>query len=161
LVSSKKLADFYEDTVKLYNNPKTVSNWVMGEVLRLLNLDNIGVEQSKLTSQSLAELLELIDKGVVSISIGKTVLEDIYKTGKAPGVIIDEKNLRQVGDRDELARIVAEVLQENPGPVADVLSGKGKAIGFLVGQIMRKTKGRANPGLANELLREKLDEMKN
>lgn len=160
LTSSKGLAEFYEQTVALHKDAKAVSNWVMGEVLRLLNLDNASIDECKVRPKHLADLLQLIDKGVVSITGAKAVFEEVYKTGKEPISVVDEKNLRQMGDEDELQSIVSEVLNENPGPVSDYLSGKEKAAGFLVGQVMRKTKGRANPGLANELVRKKLDELK-
>lgn len=160
LTSSKSLAEFYEQTVALHNDPKAVSNWMMGEVLRLLNLDNATIDECKIRPKHLADLLKLIDEGVVSITGAKTVFEEVYKTGKEPSTVVDEKNLRQMGDKDELEKIVAEVISENPGPVSDYLSGKEKAAGFLVGQVMRKTKGRANPQLANELVRKQLNEMK-
>lgn len=160
LTSSKHLAEFFEQTVALHNDPKAVSNWVMGEVLRYLNLENTTIDKCKICPSHLAALLKLIDENVVSITGAKAIFEEVYKTGKDPETVVDEKNLRQMGDKEELQKIVVEVLKENPGSVADYLAGKTKAAGFLVGQVMRKTKGRANPGLVNELIAKSLDELK-
>lgn len=160
LTQSMAVADFFESVVGLHDDPKTVSNWVMGEVLRLLNEAGIEMEQARLRPEDLADLLDLVAKGTVSHSVAKEVFEEVFKTGKSPAEIVKEKGLEQISDASELEALIEQVIAENPGPVQDVLSGKEKAIGFLVGQLMKATRGKANPQRANELLRKKLASMK-
>lgn len=157
LVSSKALANFFEETVTLFPEPKEVANWVMVEVLRLLRSSEQEIEQSKLTAKNLAQLLELVQKGTISGSVGKTVLEEMFASGKAPGEIVEKKGLSQISDQAELSEIIAEVVAANPKSVADFKAGKGKAMGFLVGQVMKQTRGMANPQLTNKLLKEFLE----
>ncbi len=159
LTADKALADFFEEGVKAYNDPKSVSNWVMGEFLRLLKEENIGVQGVKLTGKLLGEMLRLMEKGVISSKIAKIVFEEMFKTGKAPETIIEEKGLKQISDEDQLEELVLKVINENPEPVEDFKNGKEKAIGFLVGQIMKETRGKANPQMVNKLLKEKLNEL--
>ncbi len=160
LTASRALADFYEECARCYRDPKVVSNWVMGEFLRLVKASGCEVQEAagRIPPARLAELLELVDSGVVSITAAKTVFEEMFTSGKPPGEIVREKGLTQVSGEEELLPVVEAVLEENPKVVADYLKGKEKAFGFLVGQVMKATRGKANPQVVNRLLREKLAE---
>ncbi len=156
LTETKAMADFFEECVKDYNEPKTVSNWLIGEFLRLLNAEGIEIKESKVTSRHLAGMLKLIKDGTISGKIAKTVFEEIFKTGKTAEIVVKEKGLVQITDEDAINDVVDKVISENPGAVEDLKAGKNKAIGFLVGQVMKETRGRANPQLVNEILRKRL-----
>lgn len=162
IVSSQGLAAFFDRAVAAGADAKAVANWVTGELLRLLNADGIDVEELELADlkvkpESLAELFALMSKGTISSKIAKTVFEEMYKTGKAPEQVVKEQGLVQMSNEDELRAVAAQVVADNPKPVADYKGGKATAIGFLVGQMMKATRGRANPELAQRLLREVLD----
>ncbi|NLY55778.1 MAG: Asp-tRNA(Asn)/Glu-tRNA(Gln) amidotransferase subunit GatB [Firmicutes bacterium] len=156
IIATKAQADFFEATVALYNDPKTVSNWMMGELTRLLKTSGQEIEDCKVTPELLAKLLTLVDNGTISGTAAKSVLEEVFATGKDPELIVQEKGLAQISDTAELEKIVAAVIAANPASVEDYRNGKDKALGFLVGQVMKETKGRANPKLVNELLRKQL-----
>ncbi|MBF7081910.1 Asp-tRNA(Asn)/Glu-tRNA(Gln) amidotransferase subunit GatB [Desulfallas sp. Bu1-1] len=157
LTSSRELADFYEQCVNKFNNPKTVSNWVMGELLRMMNAGGVEIDEVKIKPAQLAQLLELMEKGTISGKIAKTVFEEMFNTGKDPNAIVKEKGLVQISDEGLIEKVVEEVIAANPKSVDDYRGGKKQALGFLVGQVMKATKGKANPGLVNKLLQEKLD----
>lgn len=157
ITGSRALAEFYDDTVALFNEPKIVANWLMGELLRLLNANNLEIQQSKVTPVMLAALLKLLAAGTVSGKMAKAVFEEMFVTGQEPQVIVQEKGMAQISDEGSLGTIVEQVIAANPQSVADYKAGKEKALGFLVGQIMKETKGQANPGLLNKLLKEKMD----
>ena len=157
LVASRELAQYFEDVVALFNQPKTVSNWVMGEVTRALNDDgNRSITDCPVTPALLADLLKLIEKGTISGKIAKTVFDEMYKSGKNPEAIVQEKGLVQVSDTGAIEAMVDEVLQKNEGQVAEYRNGKETLFGFFVGQVMKASKGKANPGVVNELLLKKL-----
>ena len=156
LTASKALADYYEKCVTLYSNPKVVSNWVMGDVLRELNAANIDIKDCPLSPEDLAGILKLIDKGVISGKIAKTVFEEMYKTGKPAEKIVGEKGLVQISDEGELEKIIDEIIAANEKEVEQYKQGKEKLFGFFVGEAMKATKGKANPQLVNKLLKEKL-----
>lgn len=156
LTADAKVADFFEACVAAYGKPKIVSNWLMGEFLRLLREDGAEVQDVPLTPEGLAELLTLVDRGVISGSIGKEVFEDMFRTGKSAAAIVKERGLEQISDEGELAAVVDQVIAENEDAAAKVRAGEMKTIGFLVGQVMQKTRGKANPKLVNELLRARL-----
>src|SRR5690606_30051716 len=158
LTASKEVAAFFEATVERFGEPKTVSNWVMGEILRLIKEMEIDIEQEPIpiSPEGLAELLGLVSKGTISNNVGKEVLETMFKTGKSAAEIVKEQGLEQISDTGELEALVDQVIAENPGPVEDVKSGKEKAIGFLVGQVMKASRGKANPQRVNEILRQRL-----
>jgi aspartyl-tRNA(Asn)/glutamyl-tRNA(Gln) amidotransferase subunit B len=158
VTSSKKLADFFDAAVSKYGNGKEVSNWVMGELLRLLNANDMEIEELLVTPEGLVRLLELQREETINGKIAKQVFEEMFKTGKTADVIITEKNLVQISDTGELDAIIAGVMQNNPKSVDDFRSGKQQAIGFLVGQVMKETKGKANPKVVNDLLLKKLEE---
>jgi len=156
LVSDKKLADYYESCVKSYSNPKTVSNWVLNELLALLSNARQNIDECKITPEHFAGMMKLVDDGTISGKIAKTVYEEMFNTAKMADVIVKEKGLLQIADEAEIARIVEQVMAENPGPVQDYRDGKKKAMGFLIGQVMKATKGKANPQLVNKIFGEKL-----
>ncbi|MDG6223401.1 MAG: Asp-tRNA(Asn)/Glu-tRNA(Gln) amidotransferase subunit GatB [Candidatus Bathyarchaeota archaeon] len=160
LVSDKTLADFFEETVKLCDKPKDISNWMMGDLLRNLNENNIEITDSKITPEHLVEMIQLIDEDVVSGKICKRVLPEMVITGKMPSEIIKEKGLVKISSTSILQEIVEKVFTENPKCVQDALVEQS-AVNFLVGQLMRATKGKADPGLANQLIQEKLSTLKN
>ena len=157
LTASKELADYYEATVRLYNQPKVVSNWVMGDVMRELNRQHHSPQQASVTPMHLAELLRLIDEGVLSGKIAKTVFEEMYRTGQPAHTIVAEQGLVQMSDSAALEGILTKILADNASQVADYRAGKQKVLGFFVGQTMKATQGKANPALVNELLRKLLD----
>ena len=145
-----------EEAVAQYGEAKTVSNWLMGELPRLLNAHHLEMSGIKLTPGHLTGLLRLIDNGTISGKIAKTVFEEMFLTGAAAEEVVRDKGLVQISDRGELERLADEVIAANPVSVQDYLAGKERALGFLVGQIMKATAGKANPGLINQVLKEKL-----
>jgi aspartyl-tRNA(Asn)/glutamyl-tRNA(Gln) amidotransferase subunit B len=157
LISSKELADYFENCSLKFNNPKIVCNWVMGPVLGLINSQNKTIDESPVDTEQLAELLKLIDRGLISGKMGKMVFDEMAKTGKPPETIIEEKGLVQVSDIAAIEIIVAEILSDSPQQVEQYKSGKTKVFGFFVGQVMKKTKGKANPQVVNDLLKKALE----
>jgi aspartyl-tRNA(Asn)/glutamyl-tRNA(Gln) amidotransferase subunit B len=156
LTSSKDLANYFETVLKHFPQPKMVSNWMMSELMRELKRDERDITECPVPPDNLAELLQLQESGVISGKIAKTVFEAMYASGKSAQAIVDERGLLQVSDQGAIEAIIDEVLGENPAEVESFRAGKEKVFGFLVGQVMRKSKGKANPQLANELLRKKL-----
>jgi aspartyl-tRNA(Asn)/glutamyl-tRNA(Gln) amidotransferase subunit B len=156
LTATRPMADFFEETVRLFPHPKAVSNWLVGDVAGHLNAAGLEIEEVPLTPASLAELLQLIDAGTLSGRSAKEVLDEMLRTGRGAGEVVRERGLVQISDEAQLVTVVDEVIAEHPGPVGDVRAGKDRALAFLVGQVMKKTRGRANPELANRLLRERL-----
>ncbi|UCD27269.1 MAG: Asp-tRNA(Asn)/Glu-tRNA(Gln) amidotransferase subunit GatB [Candidatus Bathyarchaeota archaeon] len=159
LVSDKALADFFERSVKLYNNPKKVSNWMMSDLLRCLYENNLEIQESKMTPENLVEMIRLIDGEVISGKIGKRILPEIVSTGQRPLQIIEEKDLVKIASREALEKIVDRVFKANLKAVNDALLDE-KAVHFLVGQLMKATKGKADPQLANKIIMEKLEFLK-
>ncbi|MBM3226134.1 MAG: Asp-tRNA(Asn)/Glu-tRNA(Gln) amidotransferase GatCAB subunit B, partial [Candidatus Tectomicrobia bacterium] len=153
LTAAKDLAEYYEATVRLYPQPKVVSNWVMGEVMRELNRQHHTPAQAPVTPEHLAELLRLVDAGVLSGKIARTVFEEMYRTGKAAPAIVEEQGLVQMSDSSALEAVIRDILAANAAQVAEYRAGKQKVWGFFVGQTMKATQGKANPALVNELLR--------
>jgi aspartyl-tRNA(Asn)/glutamyl-tRNA(Gln) amidotransferase subunit B len=157
LTSSRELADFFEDCVKAFPNPKQVSNWVMGSLLGYLKAEGLTISHSPISSAHLAQLLELVDSGVISGKIAKTVFEETAKSGRPPKEIVEEKGLVQVSNASAIEAVVSTVLENCAAEVKDYKNGKTKLMGFFVGQVMKATKGKANPGIVNKILRKKLD----
>jgi aspartyl-tRNA(Asn)/glutamyl-tRNA(Gln) amidotransferase subunit B len=157
LISSKAMGDFFEAVVAEGADSKAVSNWMMGELSAYLNAQNIEIEEVRITPVQMAAMIALVDKGVISGKIAKSVFEEMLASGEDPAGIVERKGITQISDEEEISQVIEEVIGENPKSVEDYKGGKQKAIGFLVGQVMRKTKGRANPQLVNELLRRSLD----
>ncbi|KPJ62088.1 glutamyl-tRNA amidotransferase [candidate division KD3-62 bacterium DG_56] len=160
LTADKGLADFFERTVQLGADPKAASNWTMGSLVRMLKERELEISQAKVSPDHLARMLALIDDGTISGKIAKGVFEEMFESGASPDDIVREKGLTQISDTGELGGIVEEVIEANPDVVESYLGGKEKSIGFLVGQIMKKTGGRANPQMVNQLLRERLEAKK-
>ncbi len=157
LTLDKALANFFEDAVKEYHNPKKVSNWVMGDFLRLVKEEGIAYTDLKMTGQQLADMLKLIDSGTISGKLAKNVFEEMFKTGKNPKVIVEEKGLVQISDESVLKEILDRVIATNPQAIEDYKVGKDRAVKFLMGQVMKETRGKANPQMVNEMLMEKLN----
>ncbi|MFQ5796200.1 MAG: Asp-tRNA(Asn)/Glu-tRNA(Gln) amidotransferase subunit GatB [Candidatus Bipolaricaulia bacterium] len=158
LTEEQALADYFEAVVRRFDRPKVVSNWMMSELLRLLK-EGEGEGKGEgipMEPTEFAELLELVEAGQINRNTGKTVLEEAFKTGKRPKTIVEEQGLAQISDEAALEVIVSEVLEANPEAVADYRSGNEKVFGFLVGQVMKRTRGQANPKIASQLLRERL-----
>ncbi|MCK8826992.1 Asp-tRNA(Asn)/Glu-tRNA(Gln) amidotransferase subunit GatB [Natroniella acetigena] len=158
LTADREMADFFEAVVADYDDAKAVSNWMMGEFLRLLNEEEVSITEVKFTPQDLAKMLQMMDDGTISSKIAKTVFEEMFITGKDPDTIVEEKGLKQISDSSELEGIIEQVLADNQSAVEDYNDGNKNVIGFLVGQTMQATKGKANPQLVNQILREKLEE---
>lgn len=156
LVSDKALAAYFEDVVRLFPEPKTVSNWVMTELLRELNRTGTSAKASPITAAHMAELLGLVKDGTISIKIGKEIFSDLYDTGASPKGLVKERGLLQISDEDSIVAMIDGVLERFPKEVNDFREGKEKLMGFFVGQVMKETRGKANPRLLNELLVKRL-----
>ncbi len=159
LVGDKALADFFERCVKLYNKPKEISNWMMSDLLRYLHENDLELSESKITPEYLVEMIELIEEGVISGKIAKRVLPEIILTGRRPSKIVEEKGLLRIASRQILGKTVDRVFNDNPKAVEDALVNE-KAVHFLVGQIMKRTKGKADPELALQVVYERLHNIK-
>ena len=156
ITASRSIADYYDQTLKHNADAKTAANWIMGDLSKHLNASEHSIEACPVTPERLAGLLSLIDKGTISGKIAKTVFEDMWATGQDAQTIVKEKGLVQISDEGAIIAIVDAVIAAHPQSAADYHAGKEKAIGFLVGQIMKQTKGRANPELVNKLLKERI-----
>ncbi|MEI6205295.1 MAG: Asp-tRNA(Asn)/Glu-tRNA(Gln) amidotransferase subunit GatB [Desulfuromonadales bacterium] len=156
LTASRSLAEYFEAGVKEHRNAKMVANWVMGEITRSLNDSGASIEACPVTPSRLAELLRLIDNGTISGKIAKTVFEEMWQSGKAPQVIVEEQGLVQESDTGKIESIIDEIMTANAGQVEEYRGGKEKVFGFFVGQVMKASKGKANPSVVNELLLGKL-----
>jgi aspartyl-tRNA(Asn)/glutamyl-tRNA(Gln) amidotransferase subunit B len=156
VTATRAMAEFFEEAVRLYPRPKIVSNWLVGDIAAYLNAKGLEIEDTAVRPAHLAEMLRLMDAGTLSGRMAKEVLEEMLGTGRAPGEIVRERGLVQISDEARLSQLVEDVIAEHPGPVADVRAGRDKAVAFLVGQVMKKTKGRANPEMVNRLLRDRI-----
>jgi aspartyl-tRNA(Asn)/glutamyl-tRNA(Gln) amidotransferase subunit B len=152
ITATKHLADFFEESLKYTEDAKSVSNWIMGDLLGYLNSSNLELSEVKLTGQGLGEMIGLIEKGTISNKIAKTVFKEMLENGKLPQQIVEEQGLVQISDEGAILGIVEQVVAANPQSIEDYNAGKQKAIGFLVGQVMKESKGKANPALVNKLL---------
>ena len=157
LTMSKEVAVYFEKVATLSNNPKLSSNWIMGDFASKLNEAEITISNSKIKPEDLAQLIKLIDNNTISSKIAKTVFEEMFETGKEPKAIVEEKGLVQITDEGALQEIVNRVVENNPQSIIDYKAGRDRAIGYLVGQIMKETKGKANPGIVNKMLLEILN----
>ncbi|MED3662486.1 Asp-tRNA(Asn)/Glu-tRNA(Gln) amidotransferase subunit GatB [Ureibacillus sp. FSL K6-8385] len=157
LVVNKSISDFFDEMVKLGADPKLSANWLMGDVAAYLNAEQVEITETKLTPENLAGLVKLISDGTISSKIAKKVFNELVKNGGDPEKIVKEKGLIQISDPNVLLPIIKEVLDNNPQSIEDYKNGKDRAIGFLVGQIMKATKGQANPPMVNKLLLEEIN----
>jgi len=156
LTTSKPLANYYEACLQAYPKPKIVSNWIMSELLRELKRDEREIEDCPVPALHLAEMLRMIDEGIISGKIAKSVFEEMYQSGRRAQVIVEEKGWVQVTDSSEIDKAIDQVLAANPQEVEAYRKGKEKLFGFFVGQVMKATQGKANPQLVNHLLKKKL-----
>ncbi|MEK6763120.1 MAG: Asp-tRNA(Asn)/Glu-tRNA(Gln) amidotransferase subunit GatB [Nitrospirota bacterium] len=156
LTASKTVADYYETCVGLFNQPKIVSNWVMGELTRELNHSGTDASASPVSPEQLVSLLQLVEQGTISLKVAREIFPEVYSSGKTAEQIVQEKGLIQVSDEGALDKIIDGVLAKNPTQVAQFKEGKQQVLGFLVGQVMKASGGKANPGKVNELLKKKL-----
>ena len=156
LTASKYTANFFEKATAFCNNPKAVANWIMSDFAKMLNESEIEIQESKVTEENLASLIKLIDSGKISSAIAKKVFSEMFNTGEDANKIVEQKGLIQISDEGAIKEIVSKVIEANPKSVSDYHAGKDKALGFLVGQIMKETKGKANPQIVNQLLIELL-----
>ena len=156
ITSSKYLSDLFEGAIKICNNPKAVNNWIISDISRILNETEMEPIEIPFDSKQLAKLVMLIDKGTISSSIAKKVLVEMFEHPRDPEDIIDEKGWVQISDEGAIKDVVLKVLEANPQSVADYKGGKDKALGYLVGQAMKETRGKANPQMLNKMFLEEL-----
>ena len=161
ITNSKHMAEFFDKAVAKCANAKLVSNWIMSDLSRKLNEADMEITDVKFTAENLGELIILIDKGTISSAIAKKVFEDMFETGKEPAKIVEEKGLVQITDESAIREMVISVINDNEQSVQDFLNGKDKAVGFIVGQVMKASRGKANPGVVNKLIMEELNKRKN
>lgn len=156
IVASRAMADYFDAAVNDGADAKLVANWLMGDLAKQLNADNKTIADSPVDALHLAAMIKLIQKGTISSKIAKKVFSEMWQTGKDAEVIVKEKGLVQITDTKAIEKIIDTVIADNPKPVADYQGGNAKSIGFLVGQVMKASKGKANPALVNKMLKEKL-----
>ncbi|SDW77800.1 aspartyl/glutamyl-tRNA(Asn/Gln) amidotransferase subunit B [Marininema mesophilum] len=156
LTSTKSIADFFDEVTEKGADSKAAANWISGELLGYLNTHDKELSETAITAQSLAGMIELIQKGTISSTIGKKVFKELIEQGGDPSKIVEDKGWVQISDEGKLREMVAEVVAANPQSVTDLKNGKDRAQGFLVGLIMKSTKGKANPKLVNKLIREEI-----
>jgi aspartyl-tRNA(Asn)/glutamyl-tRNA(Gln) amidotransferase subunit B len=156
LISSKEVADYFEECLKHYEKPKTVSNWIMTEVLRELKGEEKRITTFPITPERLAELIKLIDDGTISGKLAKDVFAEMVLTKKRAGDIIAEKGIKQISDQTEIEAIISQIIERSQDEVSRYRAGQEKLIGFFVGEVMKATQGKANPKLVNEVLKKKL-----
>ena len=157
ITSSKHLSNLFEGAIKICNNPKAVSNWIMTDITKVLNDKEIEPSEIPFTEEDLGKLIVLIDKGTISSSMGKKVLDEMFLEPKDPNKIIEEKGWVQISDEGAIKEVVIKILEANPQSIADFRAGKDKALGFLVGQAMKETKGKANPQMLNKMFLDELN----
>ena len=157
ITASKYLSDFFEKAGEIANDYKSVCNWLNSDIARILNEKEMEPEEIPFTAEELAEMVTLINKGTISTSIGKKVLDELFENPKSPSKIIEEKGWVQISDEGAIKEVVLKVLAENAQSVTDYKAGKDRALGFLVGQAMKQTKGKANPKMLNEMFLSELN----
>ncbi|MBP6963098.1 MAG: Asp-tRNA(Asn)/Glu-tRNA(Gln) amidotransferase subunit GatB [Armatimonadetes bacterium] len=158
LTSTRALAKYFEAAVKAFQEPKAVSNWMMGDYTKALNSSGIEISESKVKPEDLGALLKMVSDGTISGKIAKSVFDEMFESGASPAKIVEKSGMTQISGDDEIVPVVDRVLSENPDVVRKITGGDAKAMGFLVGQVMKYTQGRANPGAVNKILRERLAE---
>ena len=156
LTSTKAYSDIFEKAGEICKNYKAVCNWINSDIARILNEKELETEQIPFSAENLAELVKLIDDGVISSSIGKKVLDELFENPRSPKKIIEEKGWIQISDENQIKEVVLKILSENEQSVLDYKAGKDRALGFLVGQAMKETKGKANPKMLNEIFLQEL-----
>ncbi len=159
LTAERSVAAFFEDCQKQYDEPKKISNFIMTDLLRLLKEDDILPEDNPVKPEQLVETLKLIESGKINVTVGKSVFEKVFRTGQSPSEIVEKEGLVQISDTGELREMIKDIISKNPGPVADYKGGKKKALTFFVGQVMKATRGKANPKAVNEIVTEELGKL--
>ena len=157
VTSSKYYSNMFEDAIKVCNNPKSVSNWIMSDIARILNEKDEEPDSIEFTGEDLGELVKLIDDGKISSAIAKKVLEEMFENPEKPSKIVEKNGWVQISDENAIKEVVNKILDNNPQSIADFKAGKEKALGFLVGQAMKETKGKANPQLLNKMFKEEIE----
>jgi aspartyl-tRNA(Asn)/glutamyl-tRNA(Gln) amidotransferase subunit B len=157
LTSDRDLAEYFEACLQDFNQPKAISNWMMGSLLGLLNAEGKSIAQAPISASDLAELLKLVDDGTISGKIAKSVFDEMAKSGQSARQIVEEQGLVQISDSSAIDEVVSRILAASPAEVRAYKSGKTKLLGFFVGQVMRETRGQANPKMVNEILKKKLE----
>ena len=157
LTSDRELANYFEESLTHYGNAKKLSNWIMTELTRELRDRHLEIDKCPVSPENLAKLLALIEKGTISGKIAKKVFLEMMESGKDPDTVVKEKNLVQISDEGEILKVVQEIIAANPDQAQQFREGKTKVMGFFVGQLMQKTKGKANPKMANQLFANELD----
>ncbi len=156
LAGSREMADYFEKCCECYDNPKNIANWLMGDFSALLNREKMAIGESKVTPKNLCSMLDVIEAGKISSKMAKSVFEEMFATGKDPDSIIKERGLEQISDQGLLEPIIDEVIKENPGPAEQFRQGNKKSISFLIGKVMARTRGKANPRMVSEIIAKKL-----
>lgn len=156
LTEEKTLADFFETSVKLLNRPKALCNWIINDLLREVKDRKLDINNLPIRPEQLVSLVEVVEKGTISSTIAKEVFSEMIQTGKDPQIIIEEKELAQISDESLIDSVIEKVITSNPEAIEDYKKGKKNALTFLMGQVMKETKGKANPKIVNELLKEKV-----
>ncbi|MEJ5228406.1 MAG: Asp-tRNA(Asn)/Glu-tRNA(Gln) amidotransferase subunit GatB [Pseudothermotoga sp.] len=155
LAANKEIADFYEECVRLIDKPKEVSNWIMTELLR--EMKQLETEQINISPAHFVELFSLMEKGEISIKMAKEIFPEVFRTGKMPRQIVEEKGMKQISDEKLIEEIIRKAMTQNPKAVEQYKSGKTNILGYFVGQVMKETKGSANPQIVNEIARRLLE----
>lgn len=156
LSQNKEISIFFEDVVAILDDGSLIANWILTEIMRRLKEHDINISDMKLSKENFVKLLQLVKSEKISNNIGKKILREIFENDEDPEVIVKERGLEQNTDSDFLVKLVSEVLDENPQSIADFKAGKDRALGFLTGQVMKKSKGKANPQQVNQMLKEEL-----
>jgi aspartyl-tRNA(Asn)/glutamyl-tRNA(Gln) amidotransferase subunit B len=159
LANDLEISKYFEEVLKYHDNAKSVCNWIMGDFSAFINKDSISIRESKVSPQDLGELVQMIDSQEINSKIAKAVFLEMYNTGNNPKQIISRNDLNQISDKGELESVVIDVIQKNPDAVIQFKAGKVKAIGFLVGQVMARTQGKANPQIVNEIVIKKISKL--
>ena len=157
LTNSKYMSDLFEKALEICGNAKAVANWLLSDVSRILNEKEMEPDQIPFTAEQLAKMIMLIEKGTISSAIGKKVLEELFENPKDPEEIVKEKGWIQISDEGAIKEVVMKILENNPQSISDYKAGKDRALGFLVGQAMKETKGKANPQMLNKMFLEELN----
>ncbi|HOC02678.1 MAG TPA: Asp-tRNA(Asn)/Glu-tRNA(Gln) amidotransferase subunit GatB [bacterium] len=157
LTSKKAIADYFEQTIKHYAKPKQVANWIQTEILALLKETRCTIDKCKIDPRALAKIVEMVDNNIINATVGKQIIRDVFITGKEPEALVKERNLTQISDTKEIEEIIEKVLADNAQAVNDYKSGRTQALGFLVGQVMRKSRAKVNPSIVKEILQKKLN----
>ena len=159
LTRGRYFADFFEKSAALFSDPVQTANWMAGDISRLLNANNLELKEAKLTPKNLAELLKLIDQGQISGKIGKQFIETMLLEGKPAAELVKQSGLTQISDESKLRELAKNILADSPEAIKKYKAGKTQALGFLVGEIMKATRGAANPKLVNQILISELDQI--